>query len=1190
LAYRGAEDVILSREDDIYFGGNLSGFLGQSLGQFLGESNHPGFGKITGGGGDDILIYYGASHYDAGEAIAGTKLSAGLEFSLTLDGGKDDDWIIALGGEKAIVAGGLGRDWIVNSSKDGESWGDYAIGVSSDGQRADDSRDNSDMFWYFPDTKIMDAQHHDFLSFFGVPMTGGDAAASIVPLALGMGTGNIKISSTVVGLFNTAAFIAGNKIYFDNLIPFITYKMDGEDLLIGNIFDGFFRSVTGQPGIYNVKDADGDGTLDVRGVMRIKNFDFASSYWGYEQFDLGNEPGEGGMPAGTMNMVFKKGNPVLGYLALVTAVLPPTMITAASYIQALVLPTFDALLVLLAAKRRAAKAIGWASDADPLVIDLDGDGIETIAQNDSKVYFDLDNDLFAEHSGWLKGDDGFLVLDSNGNGQIDDITEMFGARLGGGYADLASYDANLDLAINDADPIWAALRIWQDKDGDGITDNGELNSLDQLGIASISLAKDPLATITPQGVQLIGRSTVSFADGTTSRMFEALLPASDIDTRYAGESGRPAWLADLAIDSKGFGSIANLAVAMANDVEFSQLVTSRVETMAIPKLKLLVEQVGDVLGTWGQTMETTRELTPVRVGSDAQGKAVLLDRGVYVEDFVGGYWTLASGDSVRTIDGQPIARATLNDLLAMGGGWRLEQTWSPQTRATPLRNRAEAPYLVTRVDGRAVILDYGIKNADGSWYLASGRAVLNAQGTAIAAPSVADVLAQAHPTGQEWRLESFGFNPLTSLPVDAIGVRFADGIAVDYTVMVTDRDGSFYIWACNLDRALELQAKTGDYREFNLRGYEIDFAQLDEVGSTDDSTYRVELLTPAQFHFATSLAGIDFHPEMLTASADEASGLLRYAVRSGQQTGLPGQLYESDIKPMIELVGTVMTEYITVSRRTAVRLALMGGLKEYAQGITYDVKKNGYHATTDRELAPLFEAIFAAAPPNNLNDAALDYLSDWNEILWQIYPEYQMKGDGNLWGSTVAIDQPFIFQMMLPAFENVGIALDIYATAHALSIDETRIRVHSATDAAAAGTSGVDFFYMSAGNQTYDGGYGSDYYFVGKYNGLDLLKDIDRGDVDELRITAFKSTEAKGVRDGQDLILQFGDGSNAVRIQNQFLGELNDYLTNGTQLQSGVDTIIFADGIIWDRTRMALEVVDRARAAGDFDDSYIGSG
>ena len=131
---------------------------------------------------------------------------------------------------------------------------------------------------------------------------------------------------------------------------------------------------------------------------------------------------------------------------------------------------------------------------------------------------------------------------------------------------------------------------------------------------------------------------------------------------------------------------------------------------------------------------------------------------------------------------------------------------------------------------------------------------------------------------------------------------------------------------------------------------------------------------------------------------------------------------------------------------------------------------------------------------------------------------------------------------------------------------------------------------MSAGNQTYDGGYGSDYYFIGRNNGQDLVKDIDRGDVDELRITAFKSTEAKGIRDGEDLLLHFDNGSNAVRIQNQFLGELNDSLLNGTQLQSGVATIIFADGIIGDRTRMALEVVDRLRAAGDFDDSYIASG
>ena len=84
--------------------------------------------------------------------------------------------------------------------------------------------------------------------------------------------------------------------------------------------------------------------------------------------------------------------------------------------------------------------------------------------------------------------------------------------------------------------------------------------------------------------------------------------------------------------------------------------------------------------------------------------------------------------------------------------------------------------------------------------------------------------ALAHEAGTEWRTESLGFNPYANLPVDQIGVRFIDGNVVDYTVKVTDALGSFYVWARNLDRALELQWKTGDARAFNLRGYEVDFA------------------------------------------------------------------------------------------------------------------------------------------------------------------------------------------------------------------------------------------------------------------------------------------------------------------------------------------------------------------------------
>lgn len=63
--------------------------------------------------------------------------------------------------------------------------------------------------------------------------------------------------------------------------------------------------------------------------------------------------------------------------------------------------------------------------ASPLVLDLDGDGVETIGTVNG-VYFDHDNNGFAEDTGWIGKDDGLLVRDINGNGQIDNGTELFG--------------------------------------------------------------------------------------------------------------------------------------------------------------------------------------------------------------------------------------------------------------------------------------------------------------------------------------------------------------------------------------------------------------------------------------------------------------------------------------------------------------------------------------------------------------------------------------------------------------------------------------------------------------------------------------------------------------------------------------------------------------------------------------------
>lgn len=1142
-----------------------------------------GHSLIITAGGTDIV------HAGAGDDVL---VSTGGNDKLYGDDG--DDIVFAISGSNALTVGGLGRDLVINETKGGVIWGDIENSVLQadgtryawvDGERITilDDSSNADLFSFAPNTVLMDAQFYDKIRFHGITLTGGDAAASSLGFALGFlvggATKNIGTGLTVANAFNGTAQLTAtlydNKVYFDHLLPFISYKRQGNDLLISNMITGFLSRIGEAFGV----DDTSSGTMLVKDYFKGGGA-LNSTIWGTEQFIDSVASTRKDIPQNKLNFAFKDPNPLFA-LANLISLLPPIAgsTVLANVYKALALA--DSALGIAGALLRNAKGLEWIEGSDPLIIDLDGDGVETLGLWDESIYFDVDGDLFAERTGWLKGDDGFLVLDANGNGRIDDVSEMFGGVGVSGFEELATLDSDGDGKITMADALWSELQVWQDYDRDGVTDAGELKTLDELGIVSLDVNPTAFDATTSQGARLTGYGDVVFADGARRTMFDAILASNDTDTRYAGESGLADWQAGNTLDAKGFGTITDLSVAMANDVALEELATATAAGMTAPNLRTLVAQAGDVLGKWGASQELTRELAPVLVGTDETGAAVLVDRGIYVEDADGGYWTLASGDPVLDADGAAIDRPTLADVMGQAGGqnaqWRLEQQWSPSDRAAPLEHREAAPYLMTVVDGRAVILDYGIEQADGSWALASDPATTYA--------SRADILALGSANGAEWRVEELGHNPLAALPVERIGVRFTDGQVVDYTVEVTDRDGTFYVWARNLDRAIELEWKTGDYREFNLRNYAIDFDTLDEVNSTDDSTYRVEMLTPEQFHFAVSLGGVEFRPEMLSATLNYDSGTIDYAVGPGGSANLstdPAR-YESGIGVMIEMLEPVMAQYITASRRFAVRLAMQGGLSDYAAGFEYDVASDSYKPTTDRQLAPLFEAIFAAAPASNDDDAVLDYLTDWNEILWQIYPDYAPENG-------VSIDQVFIMQMLIPAFENVGVDLDLRGVAHALSIDETRILTHGESALSVEGTDGVDFFYLTAGDQAVSGGGGADFYFVGGDAGSDVIHDQDDGDTDELRFTDVNADQVTAIRDGQDLILEIEGRTNKIRLTNQFLGELNGYLSNGKQLESGVTSIVFADGVVWDRFRMAMEVVDKARAEGDFNDSLLGSG
>lgn len=132
---------------------------------------------------------------------------------------------------------------------------------------------------------------------------------------------------------------------------------------------------------------------------------------------------------------------------------------------------------------------------DPLVLDLDGDGIETIAHDKlNKAVFDFDGDGIANATGWVHKDDGILVLDRNKDGIINDGREVFGdstilssgktARHG--YEALADLDTDGNGKIDVLDERFAELKVWRDLNADGISDAGELFGLEALGIKSLN--------------------------------------------------------------------------------------------------------------------------------------------------------------------------------------------------------------------------------------------------------------------------------------------------------------------------------------------------------------------------------------------------------------------------------------------------------------------------------------------------------------------------------------------------------------------------------------------------------------------------------------------------------------------------------------------------------------------------------
>jgi hypothetical protein len=167
----------------------------------------------------------------------------------------------------------------------------------------------------------------------------------------------------------------------------------------------------------------------------------------------------------------------------------------------------------------------------PIALDLDGGGVQFQGLA-AGTTFNYGDDASRVTTAWVGKGDGLLAIDLNGNHQVDSGKEIVFSS--GALTDLqglaAQYDTNHDGKLDAADADFAKFGVWQDANGNGVSDAGEFHTLGELGIASIGLVSDGIAFTAANGdVAVAGSSTYTRADGSTGAVADATFATAALD-------------------------------------------------------------------------------------------------------------------------------------------------------------------------------------------------------------------------------------------------------------------------------------------------------------------------------------------------------------------------------------------------------------------------------------------------------------------------------------------------------------------------------------------------------------------------------------------------------------------------------------------------------------------------------------
>ncbi|MEM5585778.1 calcium-binding protein [Roseibium sp. AS2] len=620
-----------------------------------------GVGTAIGGEGNDLLVGGHGREVNAGAAIdphnPDSKI-ADADLKLRLDGGAGDDMIVATG--HAEIEGGAGEDWIFHT-------GEGTIDAGAD-----------DDFIYFnnpsdPQNPLTYGEEREQMTID--TGTGDDWILGLGAADIRLGAGNDWLISAGIGSTIDLGFGGSEDRDTVNMMysrGTLLTSADGYD----KVYMYGFWDLAGS--YVKHRDSESDFFYGMGGLLKLGLNSNGELVAGDILSDNNNQ--ESFLYIANFN-----NDPLANPLDLTAGVRlgeieTEMWRTIEGRDSGIGSATGASLWEFLVAVVKDIHFRANAGGVDPLVFDLDGDGLELTAMvTGVSPMFDMDGDGFAEHTGWVAPDDGLLAIDLNGNGLIDDINELFGGPGLSGFDALAAFDMNADGVIDANDAVFGNLRMWRDLDRDAITDEGELFTLADLDIASIDLSPEDDGS--QNALNVVARTgTFTRGDGCVGAVGDVEFRVNNYDTVYIGDTTIDAGVAATMPELKGHGTLADLQVSVTLDGvdgPLAQTISSVLPTLNVVDLNVLSERAFAILSAWADAVPTSQ------VFGDNPDVPVLIDRsggGLEVVDFAlqvtedvtieddtvvsVTYWKRAGGTPIKDSDGNVIEYPSFEQILA----------------------------------------------------------------------------------------------------------------------------------------------------------------------------------------------------------------------------------------------------------------------------------------------------------------------------------------------------------------------------------------------------------------------------------------------------------------------------------------------------------------------------------------------